>query len=119
MTDDDVIQFAAEKLDIVPCDNWERFNSQTMMKIDESCGHRNCVPRCFYPPKITSWELLGRGLAAAYMQGWYFNVAIGKPCVITVNGDPIREYPIELIMDISGLPKGFWTAWYRLEHDET
>ena len=37
----------------VPCDNWKPFMHDSQMRIDDSCGHANCVPRSMWPPKYS------------------------------------------------------------------
>ena len=37
----------------VPCDNWKPYMHDSQMRIDDSCGHANCVPRSMWPPKYS------------------------------------------------------------------
>ena len=112
MMNDDLIQFAAEKLEleIQQCEKtiWNPTGWKYITHIPIEEGRSSPVENCFDP---CTWEWMGRGMEQLMCMGWYFLI---NP--VRVQFSPVEEVTIEVFhRDTMSIPQAFWQCWMALE----
>lgn len=110
MTDDTLIQFAAEKLGVAFV--WQLVGVQ-------GDRHRLAFLKdsgaSFAP--LTDWDLLRQGMRCV---SWTCRIvvdgAVGSGVVVMYHSPKYELDGTGYYENIADIPRAFWTAWYNLEH---